>query len=82
MMLLKKHFGKSNERQGSRGGASAKDLACQCKRHKRLSVRSLAREDSLEKGMVAHSGIFAWRITWIEESGGLQSLGSQRFGHD
>ena len=34
-------------------------------------VRSLGREDSLEEGMAAHSTIFAWRIPWTEESGGL-----------
>ena len=45
-------------------------------------VRSLGREDTLEKEMVTHSSIFAWRIPWTEEPGGLQSTGSQRFGHD
>ena len=39
-------------------------------------------EDPLEKGMVTHSSILAWRIPWTEESGGLQSMGSQRVGHD
>ena len=34
-------------------------------------------EDSLEKGMATHSSILAWRITWTEEPGGLQSMGSQ-----
>ena len=36
----------------------------------------------LEKGMAAHSSILAWRISWTEESGGLQSMGSQRVRHD
>ena len=45
-------------------------------------VQSLGQGDSLEKGMVTHSSILAWRIPWTEESGGLQSLGSQRVGHD
>ena len=45
-------------------------------------VWSLGREDSLEKGMAAHSSILAWRISWREEPGGLQSMGSQRVGHD
>ena len=40
-------------------------------------VRSLDRKDALEKGMVTHSSIFAWRIPWTEEPGGLQSMGSQ-----
>ena len=45
-------------------------------------VRSLAREDTLEKGMVTHSSILAWEIPWTEEPGGLQFMGSQRIGHD
>ena len=46
------------------------------------SVRSLGQEDSLEKGMVPHSSIFAWRIRWAEKPGGLQSMRSQRVGHN
>ena len=42
------------------------------------SVPSLGREDPLENGMATHSSVLAWRIPWIEESGGLQSMGSQR----
>ena len=45
-------------------------------------VRSLDREDPLEKGMATHSSILAWRIPWTEEPGGLQSTGSQKVGHD
>ena len=45
-------------------------------------VRSLGQEDPLEKEMATHSSIFAWRIPWTEESGGLQSMGSQRVRHD
>ena len=45
-------------------------------------VRSLGREDPLEKEMAPHSSILAWRIPWMEEPGGLQSMGSQRVGHD
>ena len=45
-------------------------------------VRSLGWEDPLENGMATHSSIPAWRILWIEEPGGLQSMGSQRVGHD
>ena len=37
-------------------------------------VRSLSQEDPLEKGRAIHSGILAWRIPWIEEPGGLQSI--------
>ena len=45
-------------------------------------VRSLGRADPLEKGMATHSSILAWRSPWTEETGGLQSSGSQRVGHD
>ena len=45
-------------------------------------VRSLGREDPLEKEMATHSSILAWRISWTEEPGGLQSTGSQRVGYD
>ena len=45
-------------------------------------VRFMGREARLEKEMVTHSNILAWRIPWTEELGGLQSLGSQRVGHD
>ena len=39
-------------------------------------------EDPLEKGMATHSSILAWEIPWTEEPGRLQSMGSQRVGHD
>ena len=42
-------------------------------------VRSLGREDPLEKGTAAHSSILAWRFPWSEEPGGLQCMGSQRW---
>ena len=45
-------------------------------------VRSLGWEDPLEKGMVTHSSILAWRIPWTQETGRLQSMGLQRVGHD
>ena len=45
-------------------------------------VQSLGREDPLEKEMATHSSILAWKIPWTEEPGRLQSLGSQRVGHD
>ena len=41
-------------------------------------VRSLGREDSLEKEMATHSSTLAWRIPWTEEPGRLQSMGLQR----
>ena len=44
-------------------------------------VQSLGQEDLLEKEMAPHSNILAWKIPWMEEPGGLQSMGSQRVGH-
>ena len=56
------------------GGAVVKDL---------LAIAgSLGHEDSLEKKMVTHSSILAWKIPWTEEPGGLQSMGSKRVRHD
>ena len=45
-------------------------------------VQSLDGEDPLEKEMATHSSIVAWKIPWMEEPGRLQSMGSQRVGHD
>ena len=45
-------------------------------------VRSLVWGDPLEEGRATHSSILAWRIPWTEEADELQSLGSQRVGHD
>ena len=45
-------------------------------------VRSLGQEDPLEEGIATHSSILAWRILWVEEPGGLQSMGSKRVRHD
>ena len=46
-------------------------------------VQSLGQEDALEKGMaVPYSSILAWRIPWMEEPGGLHSVGSQKVGHN
>ena len=44
-------------------------------------IQSLGQEDPVEKGMATHSSIIAWIIPWVEEPGGLQSMGSQRVGH-
>ena len=49
---------------------------------KETQVRSLGLEDPLEQEVATHSSILAWRIPWIEESGGLLSIGSQRVGHE
>ena len=45
-------------------------------------VQSLGWEDPLEKEMATHSSILAWKTSWTEEPGGLQSRGPQRVGHD
>ena len=45
-------------------------------------VRSLGREDPLEKEMATHSSIIVWKISWTEEPGGLQSMGWQRVSHN
>ena len=45
-------------------------------------VQSLGWEDPLEKEVATYSSILEWRILWTEEPGGLQSLGSQRVGHN
>ena len=45
-------------------------------------VRSLVQEDPLEKEMATHSSILPWKISWTEEPGGLQSMGSQRVRHN
>ena len=45
-------------------------------------VQSLGREDLLEKEMATLSNTLAWKILWTEEPGRLQSMGSQRVGHD
>ena len=45
-------------------------------------VQSLGQEDPLEKEIAAHSSTLAWKIPWMEEPSRLQSMGSQRVGHD
>ena len=56
----------------------SKESACNAE----TQVQSLGRKDPLEEGMTTHSSILAWRIPWIEETGRLQSMGSQRVRHD
>ena len=45
-------------------------------------IRSLGWENPLEEEMATHSSVLAWRISWTEEPGQLQSVGSQRVGHN
>ena len=47
-----------------------------------IQVQSLGQKDPLEEEMTTHSSVPAWKIPWTEEPSGLQSLGSQRTGHD
>ena len=63
------------------GGTRGKEPACQCRRH-RDTDSIPGWEDPLEEGMENHSSIFAWKIPWIEESGGLYSMELQRVRHD
>ena len=62
--------------KGFPGGSDGKESACNGKEP------SLGQKDPLEKGMVTHSSIPAWRIPWTEGPGGLQSIGLQRVRHD
>jgi len=64
------------------GGASGKESACQCRRHKRYRFNPWGRVDPLEEGMATHSSILTWRILWTEEPGGLQTTASQRVRHN
>ena len=48
----------------------------------KTQVQSLGQKDILEKEMATHSSTLAWKIPWTEEPGRLQSMGSQRVGHD
>ena len=61
-----------------RGGSDGKESACNAGDPGLI----LGREDPLEKEVASHSSILQWRILWTEEPGGLQSLGSQRVGHN
>ena len=60
---------------------SGKESACN-EGDEEMGVQSLGQEDPLEKEMATHSSILAWKIPWMEEHGRLQSMGSQRVGHD
>ena len=47
-----------------------------------MQIQSQVWEDPLEKGMETHSSILSWRLPWTEQLGEIQSMGSQRVGHD
>ena len=57
-------------------------VAQMVKRLQETRIQSLGREDVLEKEMVTHSSILAWKIPWVEEPSGLQSTGLQRIRHN
>ena len=61
---------------GFPGSTSGKEPTRQRRRHK-TQVRSLSQEDPLKKGMASHSSILVWRMSWTEESGGLQFTGDK-----
>jgi len=67
---------------GFPGGTSGKEPTCQCRRHERCEFDPSVGKIPPEKGMATPSDIFAWRIPWTEEPGGLQSTGSQKVRHD
>ena len=60
------------------GGSDGKEVTCDTEDPDSIPGSG----DPLEKGMATHSSILTWRIPWTEEHGGLQSMGSQRVGHD
>ena len=66
---------------GFPGGSVVKNLPVSAG-NEETWVQSLGQKAPLEEGMETHSSILAWRIPWTEEPGGLQSMGSQRVGHD
>ena len=74
---LRRKWGGSRGWWGFPGGSDGKRLPAM----RETRVQSLGREDPLEKAMAPHSSTLAWRNPWMEEPGGLQSVGSQRVGH-
>ena len=66
-----------NTKLGFPGGLAVKNPLGNA-RDTRDAVPSLGQEDPLEKKVATHSSILAWRIPWLQEPGGLQSMGSQR----
>ena len=68
--------------KGFPGGSRGKEPSCQYRRHKRLGFDPWVRKIPLEENMATKSSNVAGRIPWIEEPGRLQSIGSQRTGHN
>ena len=67
---------------GFLSGASGKEPTCQCRRQKRHRLEPWIGKIPWRREWQPHSSILAWRIPWIEETGGLQSTGLQRVRHD
>ena len=61
---------------------SGKESVCNAGVAGDAGVQYLGQKDPLEEEMATHSSIFVWRILWTERPEGLQSMGSQRVGHD
>ena len=70
-----------SSQRGFPGGASGKEPACQCRRHKRCRFDPWFRKIPWRRIMATHSSILAWRIPWTEEHGRLQPIGWRRVGH-
>ena len=68
----------ANKSNGFPGGAVVKNLPAT----QETQVQSLDGEDPFEEEMATHSSVLAWKISWTEEPGGLQSIKSQRVRHD
>ena len=68
--------------KGFLDGSNDKESACKKKKRKESAAMQEAWVIYLKKGMATHSSILAWRIPWTEAPGELQSMGSQRVGHD
>ena len=78
---MEDHFLRPNGYLGSPGALVGR-TCLPVQKTEETQVGSLGWKDPLEEGMATHSSILAWRIPWIEEPGGLQSLGSQRVRQD
>ena len=76
--LLSKNYGHPITLRASLGAQMVNNLSPR----REIWVRFLGQEDPLKKGMATHSSTLAWEIPWTEESGGLQSVRSQRVEHD
>ena len=85
MEIIMKRYTKESEKISDKYGEDISLIAQLVKNLPAMQetwVRFLGWEDPLEKEMAIHSSILAWKIPWTEEAGGLQSMGSQRVGHD